>query len=156
MCRSTIPRLVFFVVLLCMVEKSFGGTWGKGVFENDTALDFLVELYQPKSIGIMELKSKLKKTFIRSLDAPWGLDIPRCQETLAAARLFEAFHDKDTKDLPIDIKESVKPLFNRTDEFYLLSEIMMSMKEEAVTKCTDPSESPFARAMKKEFPKWDY
>ena len=65
------------------------GAWGCGIFENDTALDFIYELSEEK-----DLKSLFKKIFNRVVKADY-LDQDEGCNVLVAGALINSINNKD-------------------------------------------------------------
>lgn len=69
--------------------ENFMGAWGCGIFENDTALDFIYELSEEK-----DLKSLFKKIFNRVVKADY-LDQDEGCNVLVAGALINSINNKD-------------------------------------------------------------
>lgn len=70
------------------------GAWGIGNFDNDLAMDWLIETEQPKS------NQALLHPIRAILSNTNDLDEPSCTEALAAAGVIAALHTQDFSSIP--------------------------------------------------------
>lgn len=90
--RSAIWVLLFLVVS----SNAFGGAWGIGYFQNDTALDFWSDLKEQHG-GITGLMVPIQKV-IRAENSYLNADY--CNTAIAAAALIASMKDDSMADLP--------------------------------------------------------
>jgi hypothetical protein len=72
------------------------GAWGLGIFENDDALDWRIELLREDDLGpVLSAFSKIKQSD--------DLELPECCYALAAAEVVAALKGNPSDTLPKDV-----------------------------------------------------
>ena len=75
------------------------GAWGPGLFEDDTALDFVLELKQQSDAGL------LLRSVTEAANSPTSVDYEGGTRALAAAEVIAALGKRPAKDLPDEVSE---------------------------------------------------
>jgi len=79
------------------------GAWGNGIFENDDALDWIVELEQADDYSVIfDALNTIED------NADDYLDASDCFCALAAAEVVACIHSKQTNSLPDELSEWLK------------------------------------------------
>ena len=77
------------------------GTWGTGTFDNDQAMDWILDLGESHDLSIIQKLLSSNATG-RDLDASVGVDI------LSAAEVVAALTGRPSEDLPDDVAAWIK------------------------------------------------
>lgn len=79
------------------------GTWGVGVFDNDSAMDWVEELVQEEDLDYVVAALQTAVSFAGNQQA--SLEEPEAAEALAAAEVIAALSGNASQQLPEDVIE---------------------------------------------------
>lgn len=80
------------------------GTWGAGIFENDGASDYLWEVGNAPALATLMKPIDAVIEVVKSGD---DLELPLCEEAVAAAEMLAALRSGDRSALPQSAAEAV-------------------------------------------------
>ncbi|WP_425800838.1 DUF4259 domain-containing protein [Desulfitobacterium sp. Sab5] len=81
------------------------GAWGTGIFENDSASDWVYEVEESEGLDLVELA--LRKVCDLNKEGSY-IEEPESSEALAAAKVVAFLNGKDSPDLPEELKSWVQ------------------------------------------------
>ena len=136
--------VVAVLTSMTAVSSALAGAWGVGSFDNDDALDWVLELQQTKT-------AKLLVETLGAIDAKSRyVEAPECANGLAAAEVVAAARGRPSKKVPEDVTawlKRVKPTIGPD---------LVKQAKAAVTFCRDNPNSELRQLFEesKDFKGW--
>ena len=125
------PIFAIFGILLLSVV-AYGGAWGMGAFDNDDALDWLLELESSSGVSVLE-------DALEDVTGSWiYIGAPECSRAVAAAEVVAAMVGKRKSELPDEVKSWIGA--NDID----VENELVRLANKAVTLIRDSSKSELA------------
>lgn len=120
------------VLSLLFSSACFGGAWGVGGFENDSALDWSYELENASSPIVLT-------NAFKSVQAPGYKDVDACSAAMAAAEVVAAMKLNAYERLPEGVKNWA------TANASLVDDALAVDAERSVAACANPQDSELAQ-----------
>jgi hypothetical protein len=120
---------VLALLTFCLVPCANAGAWGYGSFENDDALDWVLELERASGPQFLQTTLQHVDTGTKYVEAP------TCAIALAAAEVIAAAIGRPPKALPSEVAAWIKRVRPT------MSPMLLAAARAAVQKCRGPKNS---------------
>jgi hypothetical protein len=120
---------VLVQLTFCLVRGANAGAWGYGSFENDDALDWVLELERASGPQFLQTTVQQVDTGTKYVEAPI------CAIALAAAEVIAAASGHPAKVLPSEVAAWIRRVRPTT------SPLLLAAARAAVQKCRAPKDS---------------